>query len=304
MNRRSLLKNISLLPLATAAPLTAAPQRKRALRFAYIGDTHITPEKKPMEGVARCLQHAQSQRDRPQFFLHGGDTIMDALAQDRDSVRKQWEAWHTVVRANTSLPIEYCIGNHDVWGLAAAKADPLYGKQWAVEQMRSSGRYRSFDRGGWHFIILDSTQPTPDGNWYTAHLDPEQLDWLKQDLANTDRKTPILLLSHIPIVTATVFYDKKNVKNGNWQIPGSWNHTDATDLIELFFQYPNVKAALSGHMHLLDRVDYNGVSYFCNGAVSGNWWSGDTYHQTKAGYALFDLYDDGSVERTYVVMGG
>ena len=53
-------------------------------------------------------------------------------------------------------------------------------------------------------------------------------------------------------------------------------------------------------MHLLDRVDYNGVAYLCNGAVSGNWWTSDTYQQTKAGYALIDLYDDGTVERTYL----
>jgi 3',5'-cyclic-AMP phosphodiesterase len=101
-------------------------------------------------------------------------------------------------------------------------------------------------------------------------------------------------------VSGTVFYDKKNVKDGNWVIPGGWNHTDATDLIELFAKHPNVKTCLSGHMHLLDQVVYNGVTYFCNGAVSGNWWTTNTYHQTKAGYALFDLFADGSIQRTYV----
>jgi hypothetical protein len=53
-------------------------------------------------------------------------------------------------------------------------------------------------------------------------------------------------------------------------------------------------------MHLLDRVEYNGVTYLCNGAVSGNWWKTEMHEQTKAGYALFDLYDDGTVERTYL----
>ena len=77
-------------------------------------------------------------------------------------------------------------------------------------------------------------------------------------------------------------------------------HTDSADLVTLFYQYPNVKTALSGHTHLLDRVDYNGVVYLCNGAVSGNWWKSDMHYQTKAGYALIDLYDDGAVERTYV----
>ena len=302
MNRRTLLKSARLLPLVAAPELIEAPNLapKRSLRFAYLGDTHITADKKPMEAVAKCLHHAQNQADKPAFILHGGDTIMDALGQDRDKVQKQWDAWHSVVKADSSLPIEYCIGNHDVWGYEGAKNDPLYGKKWAVEQMKISGRYRSFDKNGWHFVVLDSVQPTPEGRWYTAHIDPEQLDWLKADLAKTDPKTPILLLSHIPIVSGTVFYDRKNVKNGTWQIPGGWDHTDAADLIELFYQHPNLKTALSGHMHLLDRVDYNNVAYFCNGAVSGNWWTSDTYHQTKAGYALFDLYDDGSVERTYL----
>ncbi|WP_077920126.1 metallophosphoesterase [Spirosoma sp. 209] len=301
MNRRSLLKTAGLLPLvAPDLPLVASAVRKRSVRFAYLGDTHITADSKPMESVARCLHHAQDQADKPAFILHGGDTIMDALGQDRSQVQKQWDAWHTVVKGNSSLPIEYCIGNHDVWGYEGAKADPLYGKKWAVEQMGISNRYRSFDKNGWHFIILDSVQTTPEGKWYTAHIDAEQMDWLKNDLARTDPKTPVLLLSHIPIVSATVFYDKANVKNGNWQIPGSWDHTDAVDLIALFYQHPNVKACLSGHMHLLDRVEYNNVTYFCNGAVSGNWWTSDTYHQTKAGYALFDLYDDGTIERTYL----
>ena len=70
------------------------------------------------------------------------------------------------------------------------------------------------------------------------------------------------------------------------------------------YQHPNVKAALSGHTYLLDRVDYNGVAYLCNGAVSGNWWKSDTHYQTKAGYALIDLFDDGSVERTYLMYNG
>ncbi len=308
MNRRTLLKTVPLLPIAasgvgvvvTPNPNQTAVPRKRSIRFAYIGDTHITPDTKPMQAIAKCFHHAQDQADKPAFIMHGGDTIMDALAQDRDKVQKQWDAWNTILKADNSLPIEHCIGNHDVWGFENAKSDPMYGKKWAVEQMKISGRYRSFDKSGWHFIILDSVQPTPEGKWYTGHLDPEQMDWLKQDLAKTDPKTPTLVMSHIPILSATAFYDKKNVLNGNWQIPGSWNHTDAVELIELFYKHPNVKAAMSGHMHLLDRVDYNGVAYLCNGAVSGNWWNSDTFQQTKAGYALIDLYDDGTVERTYL----
>ena len=302
MNRRTLLKTAGLLPLVTVPNLIAAPNplRKRSARFAYLGDTHITADKKPMEAIARCLHHAQNQADKPQFILHGGDTIMDALVLDRSAVQKQWDAWQPVMKADNSLPIEHCIGNHDVWGLESAKTDPLYGKKWAAEQMRISNRYRSFDRNGWHFIVLDSVQPTPEGKWYTGQLDAEQMDWLKADLTKTDPKTPVLILSHIPILSATPFAGRGSAKAGELTVSGGMMHTDSADLVTLFYQHPNVKAALSGHTHLLDRVDYNGVAYLCNGAVSGNWWKTDTHYQTKAGYALIDLYDDGSVERTYL----
>ncbi|WP_338868376.1 metallophosphoesterase [Spirosoma sp. SC4-14] len=303
MNRRSLLKSASLLPLlptALDAPKPVSAARNRSIRFAYLGDTHILPEATPMNGVAKCFQHVQNQSDKPAFVLHGGDVIMDALKEDRAAVQKQWDAWHSVVKANNSLPIEYCIGNHDIWGYEQAKSDPMYGKKWAVDLMKIGERYRSFDRNGWHFIILDSVQLQPEGKWYTGFIDPEQLEWLKADLAKTGSKTPVLVLSHIPIFSPTAFFSENNVKNGNWTISGGLVLSNTPELLKLFYQYPNVKAALSGHMHLLDRVDYNGVTYLCNGAVSGNWWKSDIYQQTKAGYALFDLYDDGSVERTYV----
>lgn len=303
MNRRTLLKSAGLLPFVAGSPdqISVAPNaRKRSVRFAYLGDTHITPDAKPMESVAKCFQHAQNQADKPSFILHGGDVIMDALKEDRAAVQKQWDAWHTVVKANNSLPIEYCIGNHDIWGFADAKSDPLYGKKWAVDFMKINDRYRSFDKNGWHFIILDSVQPKPDGSWYTGGLDPEQMDWLKQDLAKTNAKTPILLMSHIPIFSPTGFFSEMNIKDGSWTIPAALVVSNTPELLKLFYQYPNLKTALSGHMHLLDRVDYNGITYLCNGAVSGNWWKSDVYQQTKAGYALIDLYDDGTIERTYL----
>ncbi len=307
MNRRDLLKSASLLPLvAASSQLMASPvraARTRSVRFAYVGDTHILAEPKQMNGVAKAFRHLQNQADKPTFVMHGGDVIMDALAQDKAAVQKQWDAWRDVVKAESSLPIEYCIGNHDIWGVADAKADMKYGKAWAMEQFGIPKRYRSFDKNGWHFVVLDSVNPKPDGSWYRGVIDEEQLEWLKSDLKQTDPKTPILLLSHIPILSMTgLLFVEPVASYPNVQIAGSLLHADSGSLVELFYQFTNIKAALSGHTHLLDRVDYNGMSYYCNGAVSGNWWKTDTHRQTKAGYALFDLYDDGSVERTYVTV--
>jgi hypothetical protein len=39
-----------------------------------------------------------------------------------------------------------------------------------------------------------------------------------------------------------------------------------------------------------------------NGAVSGNWWKGKRYF-TDNGYAMVNLYNDGSFENEYVPYG-
>jgi predicted phosphodiesterase len=80
-------------------------------------------------------------------------------------------------------------------------------------------------------------------------------------------------------------------------------HSDWRELKSLFKEHPNVKLALSGHLHLVDEVKYGGVSYMCNGAVSGGWWKGAHLGEGDAGYALLDLYDDGRFNREYVPYG-
>ena len=80
-------------------------------------------------------------------------------------------------------------------------------------------------------------------------------------------------------------------------------HTDWRELKALFGHHPHVKVAVSGHLHLVDRVDYAGVSYLCDGAVSGGWWKQDHAGEGQPGYALIDLYPDGRFDRQYVTYG-
>jgi 3',5'-cyclic AMP phosphodiesterase CpdA len=309
MNRRSLINAVSLLAAGAFAGLpkwspampiaNATATRTRQLRIAHITDIHLVNMLGAPKKFERCLHHIQSLEDKPDIIFNGGDAIMDALEKSKSRVQRQWDLWHSVLNNECGIPVEHCIGNHDVWGLDKAKSDPLYGKGYALEMMKISSRYKAFDRNGWRFIILDSTQPREDESWYIAKLDEEQEDWLRDQLYRTPASNPVLIMSHIPILAACVFFDGDNLKNGNWQVPGSWMHADSANLVRLFNKYPNVKACISGHIHLLDHVEYNNVHYFCNGAVCGAWWMG-AYKQTQAGYALLDLYNDGTVERSYV----
>ncbi|MDM8008581.1 MAG: metallophosphoesterase [Phycisphaerae bacterium] len=284
---------------------SANPSRKRVLRIAHLTDIHIAPERKAPEGFTACLKHVQSQKDKPDLIFTGGDHIMDSIGANEARTREQWELYRKVLKAECSLPVEPCIGNHDCWGLnrkdsGATGNEPLYGKKWAMDSLGLDREYRSFDRAGWHFVMLDSTFPQGDG--YTARLDDRQFEWLAEDLRRTDPKKPVLILSHIPILAVCVFFDGDNEKSGDWVVPGAWVHIDSRRIKDLFLKHPNVKVCLSGHVHLIDRVEYLGVSYVCNGAVCGGWWEGP-YQECDAGYALVDLYDDGSFENRYVQFG-
>jgi Icc protein len=291
-----------------ASGLLATATRKRSLRIAHLTDVHVQPERAAGEGLAACLHHVQGQKDKPDVIFNGGDTIMDSLATSVDRTKLQWKIWHDTLRNECSIPVESCIGNHDVWGWDKKRSkatgnEPNYGKKWAVEALRLPERYRSFDRGGWHFVALDSVHTSDAERVYEGRLDEEQFAWLSDDLQKVDPKTPICVLSHIPIMCVCVlFYGKEKPAELDYRISGADIHTDAARLKDLFAKHRNVKLCLSGHIHLTDRADYNGVTYLCNGAVSGAWWKG-VNKDCDAGYGLIDLFDDGSFEHEYVNYG-
>lgn len=281
----------------------SARRRKRSLRIAHLTDTHVQPEKGAARGFAACVAHVQAVADTPDLIFTGGDLIMDAFGATKERTTDQWDLFLKVVKEHIELPVEHTIGNHDVfgWGRGDAFAsDPGFGKKWACEALGLDKPYRSFDRAGWHMIVLDSTFRV--GNGYTAKLDDEQFEWLQSDLAKCPKERPIMISSHIPILGVGPYFDGDNEKTGNWVVPGAWMHIDARRITDLFLKHPNVKLCISGHIHLVDEVLYNGVAYVCSGAVSAGWWGGN-YQECSYGYSLIDLYDDGSYQTQYVNYG-
>jgi len=296
MKRRSFLQG---LPLATAAlglggpgnSLFASPRDKKkkpALTVAHITDVHITGSGNAPAKFKQCLEEIKSHR--PDFFLNGGDSVMDVSYNNvkKEQVTELWGIWDDCMRSLSNYEVRSCIGNHDTWWAAPSKEDEMYGKQYAVKRLGIPGRFYSFSKAGWHFIILD-------GNNSNISLDEEQYNWLAGDLENLSAGTPTLLMSHYPILGVTPL----------WEGGG---HSDCKKLKNLFYKHKDkVKVCLSGHIHLQDRNKYNGVEYYCNGSVSGFWWGkGDEhsaapyyYEETPPGYAILKLYADGSLENEY-----
>jgi 3',5'-cyclic AMP phosphodiesterase CpdA len=310
VSRRCFLRGLGLASLSGALPAVATalrPSPRGCLRVAHLTDCHISPGiHGAAEGFASCLEHMQSHGRKPDLVLNGGDSIFDAFAEDAFAVRDQWATFHEVYRRNCSIPMASCIGNHDIWGWNQSASrttgrESLYGKKWAMQEFGLSQPYYSFDKGGWHFVVLDSVQPATFGTGYRALLDKDQFEWLEADLAKTPAK-PVLVMSHCSILSASALMRPHAEDGHGFHVPASWMHSDSRRIKDLLWKHPNVKLCLSGHEHLHGRVEYDGVTYACNGAVCGSWWQG-SFEQTPAGYALVDLFPDGSFKLQYYAWG-
>ena len=308
---------LSLAAAAVPSLAAATAPRTRRLRIAHLTDIHLQPELGAARGFAACLAHVQTQptavdRDvadngTPNLIITGGDTIMDAFEADMARTKLQWELWRKLKADHCGLEVHSVVGNHDVWGWSRAKAgttgtEPLYGKRWVCDEFGRDLSYTSFDRGGWHIVLLDSVFPHEQS--YIGRLDDAQWDWLERDLAAVDPATPVIIFSHIPILSATplAVAGPSKPETALINIPGGRIHVDGDRFLKLFTSRRNIKACAAGHMHLVEQLDYQGVRYLCNGAVSAGWWKG-LNRDTDFGYAVIDLFDDGTIERHYVPYG-
>lgn len=294
MNRRNWIKNAGKITGAvTAAPVISATgtqgRQKPVLTIAHITDVHIRNCDNAPERFKKCLNEIRNHK--VDFFLNGGDSIHAADYKDvtREKMLEQWSVWDDCMKSILSdYQVHSCIGNHDPWWAAPDKTDEMYGKSYVVKRLSIPNRYYSFSRAGWKFIILD-------GNNKNVSLDEEQFAWLSAELNNLPKNSPVLLMSHFPIFGAT-------------PILVGGGHSDFKALKSLFYKHKDkVRICLSGHQHLLDATEYNGLKYCCNGAMSGFWWEkGDAesagpyfYQETPPGYAILKLFADGTVTNTY-----
>lgn len=284
-----------------AAPLPSGAERKRVLRFAHLTDVHIEPELKAAAGAAQCLHHAQSLAEPAELIVTGGDVVFDVFGVDQARTDLLAKLWRDTLKNECSLPVRAAIGNHDIrpWGKSDAVGGE--GKAWAVNFLGIERRYYAFDQAGWRFIVLDTVQP--DGDVYTGKLDAEQRAWLETELKQLAGAKPVVIVSHIPILTlTTLIADNKRYAEGEISVPASWMLQDGTSIHELLREHANVKLCLSGHMHLLDRCELDGVTYLCGGAVCANWWKGPR-QKVDEGYGLVDLFDDGHFDYAYTPYG-
>lgn len=261
-----ILNNRVANTIATAA---AKPQPPASFDFVFFTDTHIQPELDAAHGCQMAF--AKIAAAKPEFAICGGDLVFDALGASRSRAGMLFDLYQRTEQA-IQAPLHHAIGNHDLYGVftqsGAVPTDPGYGKK-MFEDRIGAPTYNSFDHRGYHFIILDSIFPTPDRLW-EGRIDDAQLHWLAHDLAIIPPNAPVIVITHVPLITGYLAYGPKPDGTPRHDTVSVANSPEVIAL----FQSHNILAVLQGHLHINELVNYKNCQYACCGAVCGNWWHG------------------------------
>jgi len=212
---------------ATAPPVgTDVP-----FQFTVIGDSRygIEPHRRVVEQMAKEV---------PDFVLGTGDMVDDGSRQD------QWQQFFDVenpmLRDNVYFP---ALGNHDRQG--RGRTADTYRTFFSVpENGGDTERYYAFTYASTRFLILDS-------NVYSFSL-TDQTSWIERELVAV-RQDPaihhVFVVMHHPPFSISLHGGARELRD-RWA--------------PLFERY-NVSAVFSGHDHVYERAEHEGVRYFVTG---------------------------------------
>ena len=243
MNKLTLL--LIVITLFLGCQPTKNIEKEDGFSFVFMTDIHIMPRRNAIEGFLQAIDTINSLK--PDFVLTGGDNIMDALGQTYEISDSLYNIYEETVK-NLKMPVYNTMGNHEVFGLyeesGISPNHKEYGKK--LYENRLAKRYYSFDHKNWHFIVLDGVGFTEDRKYY-GHVDAEQIEWLKNDLEKAGSDKPVVISTHIPLLSVghQIMQDPtKGLGKGTVV-------TNAHEIIEIMEQY-NVKMVLQGHLHFLE----------------------------------------------------
>ncbi len=297
-SRRQLLGGALGLASATALPAASALAKPKNFSFVHITDLHIQTELGAAKGVARAFAAVKSLKEKPAFALIGGDLVMDAAYVDRKRADEVYDLWQAAA-ADLKLPLYYSVGNHDLYaigkdGANAKTGDPDYGKRLWMKRLNLTRTFGSFDHEGWRFVTLDSVALTPgaltpgaSGSGWEGSFSPEQITFLDDLLRQTPRTTPLVFLTHIPVMTLFAQYTEGTTA----PLSGGLAVKNGKSFFDLI-QNHNVKAVLQGHTHVVENCAYRGTQYITGGAVCGEWWRGPRLGVHPEGFGVLTVRGD------------
>jgi len=144
-------------------------------------------------------------------------------------------------------------GNHD-WERGGycepAQMEARFHISMAKEPSGASYFYYSYDIGNVHVTVLNTNEP----DWKAGRIRPEQVNWLKADLAAAEADPKIqwkVVAAHHPMVSAGRYATETNGTNGDVR---AHTRNMRRDLMPVFAEY-KVDLVLNGHEHVYVRSE-------------------------------------------------
>ena len=245
--------------------------------FVFMTDIHLKPEMNAPKGFQMAIDKVNELN--PDFVLTGGDLVYDAMRGNQLHCDTLFSLYKEMSRG-FNMPVHNCLGNHDLFAIYAespeSREHPDF--KYGMYERYFGKTYYSFDHKGWHFIVLNSLDVT-DNKRYRGVFGDEELEWLKQDLAKVDPSTPIVITTHIPMIST------RSAVTGS---EGKGNVSNAADVFKMI-QNHNLKLILQGHIHWKEYGFVNDrFHYITGGSIAGNGWKGRR-HDTKEGFVLIKV---------------
>ncbi|GLR16910.1 metallophosphoesterase family protein [Portibacter lacus] len=288
-SRRDFIKQTSIGIAATgilskwypfASKITSSASEK--VQFGFITDLHHGLCKGAIDRLQIFLDEASSKS--LDFIMQGGDFCFSEPA-----AQECVDLWNTYAGEKYHV-----LGNHDMD--KGSKEDIM--KLWGMKE-----KYYSFDKGDFHFVILDGNYIKKDGeyvdyghaNFYIDQekrslFSPEQIEWLKQDLAGTEKQT--VIISHQAL---------DEIWDG-WSSPSRFEIREVIDEANNNFEFQKVIACFCGHHHVDEHSIINDVHYFQMNSAS-YYWAGKGFGSdgpmamyTKPLYAFITISPDGKIK--------
>ena len=245
--------------------------------FAFLTDIHLKPEMDAPKGFQMAIDKVNELK--PDFVLTGGDLVYDAMRGNQARCDTLFSLYKEM-SAGFNMPVHNCLGNHDLFAIYAESPEssdhPDY--KYGMFERYFGKTYYSFDHKGWHFVVLNSLDVT-ENKRYRGVFSDEELKWLRADLAKVDLQTPVVVTSHLPIITTRA------------QIKGSEGRGNVSNSLEVFNLLEPFEEVLflQGHIHWIEYGVVNDKFHFLTGgSIAGNGWKGRR-HNTKEGFVLITV---------------
>ncbi len=220
----------SRLFAASAGTASKEGKSTEGFSFVQISDSHIGFNKAANQDVTGTLKLALEKINRlpvtPELLLHTGDITHSSKQAEFDTAQQLIKG----VKAGQSF---FVPGEHDTASDDGAAYLERFGKG-------TIGRgWYSFSHRGVHFVGLNNVLQIDA----MGRLGPEQLSWLKADLASLSPSTPIVVFAHIPL----------------WMVypQWGWGTQDGAEALSFFRRFGSV-TVLNGHIHqVVQKVEGN-----------------------------------------------